>query len=160
MAVMSKLVLLTFSAKAYGGNVSSPRQLGGVDVVEDVCKSIGNNLCGTSLRFPTGATMTYKQSCTARVCTWSCGQESCTYNCCSWTSKACTYKCCCWGFLKCGCSKRCGELCVNKPEFGCSRQRCGETCVDIPCSGRSRKHCGEICANVPEALRIDWNLGS
>lgn len=151
------LVALSVSSASASSDVTWPRQLGGVDVVEEVCNRIGRGFCQTSLHMPTGATMSYKDACTNNVCSWSCGQKSCTHNCCSWTSQACTNKSCCWGFLKCGCSKsKCGEFCVNKPEFGCSKSRCGETCVDIPCTGASKQHCGETCVKVPNALHIDW----
>ena len=154
------LVALCLSSASASSNVTWPRQLGAVDVVEDVCNRIGHGFCQTSLNMPTGVTMSYKDACTNNVCSWSCGQESCTHNCCSWTSQACTNKCCCWGFLKCGCSKsKCGQICVNKPEFGCSKSKCGETCVDIPCTGASKQHCGETCVKVPNALHIDWKLG-
>lgn len=151
------LLALCLSSASASSNVTWPRQLGEVDVVEDVCNRIGHGFCQTSLNMPTGVTMSYKDACTNNVCSWSCGRESCTHNCCSWTSQACTNKCCCWGFLKCGCSKsKCGQICVNKPEFGCSKSKCGETCVDIPCTGASKQHCGETCVKVPNALHIDW----
>ena len=55
----------------------------------------------------------------------------------------------------CGCSKsKCGESCINVPEFSCSAKQCGTT--SLPCSGCSEKHCGRISTSIPDTLKIEY----
>ncbi|CAE7198761.1 unnamed protein product [Symbiodinium pilosum] len=62
------LAALCLSSASASSNVTGPRQLGEVDVVEEVCSRIGRGFCETSLNMPTGVTMSYKDACTTNVC--------------------------------------------------------------------------------------------
>ncbi|CAE7748503.1 unnamed protein product, partial [Symbiodinium necroappetens] len=99
------LVAFSVSSASASSDVTWPRQLGGVDVVEEVCNRIGRGFCQTSLHMPTGATMSYKDACTNNVCV----HEQVLL----------------LGFPE----VRCGETCVDIPCTGASKQHCGETCV-------------------------------
>ena len=128
-------------------------------VVEKVCHAaVGtiDEICDQTVSIPTTFEILSKESCTNNCCTWDCGQW--TNGCCTWSSKKCTNNCCCKGSLFdawCGCSKsKCGETCVNVPQFGCSESKCGR--IEIPCTGCSKMQCGETCTKMPDTLKMNY----